>query len=337
MSRKVQAKHSISVANLKLGGARITKVQRTQICKQFVNWCFEHKHVFNSIADTSLEMVSAYIQFLKREGISIATQHNRLASIRRAMRALGRDPDKLGITAKSVGLEPRNRRGTKEPVTDDFLETAIAKATDINQPGFVIVLKLQRFLGLRGLESLMSISALEQYALQAGELLDESVSITKGTKGGRARYTKVILKKANETLITVREALVFMRTNGYLIEGGTAGLKSARSKYHYLSRVVGLVGKFSPHSLRYAYAVEKIEELRDAGLNRQEALAAVAEALGHGSSRNRYVSSVYGRSVVHTVPIEKRKSRLNRAISNMDQLISKQVVNFIKSDVPKKE
>ncbi|MDO8769308.1 MAG: integrase domain-containing protein [Burkholderiaceae bacterium] len=321
MSRKVQAKHSISVANQKLGGARITKVQRKQICKQFVNWCFDRKHLFNSIGEASLEMVRDYMQYLKGEGISIATQHNRLASIRRAMNALGRDPDKLGITAKSVGLEPRNRSGTKEPVQDDFLEVAIAKAIEINEPGFAIALRLQRLLGLRGLESLMSIPDLEKYALQAGELLSESVGITKGTKGGRSRFSRVILKRANETLITVREALVYMRTNGYLIEGGKVGLKSARAKYHRLSREVGLVGKFSPHSLRYAYAVEKIEELRDAGFNRKETLSAVAETLGHGTSRDRYVSMVYGKSVVHTVPVEKRKSRLERAIKNMDQLI----------------
>lgn len=70
-------------------------------------------------------------------------------------------------------------------------------------------------------------------------------------------------------------------------------------KYHRLAREVGLVGKYAPHSLRYAYCVDKIIELRDAGCNRKEATSLAANFLGHGDGRGRYVSMVYGKTVVH--------------------------------------
>ena len=322
MSRRSRANHSIVVANNDLGGARTTKVQRKKICKSFIEWCFANGYPFNSIADATLLMVQAYIKSLKEAGISVATMHNRVASIRRAMKALGNDPDVIGITANSVGLEPRDRRGTKEPIPDALLEIAIAKALELDEPGFAIALRLQRLLGHRGLESLMSIGDLEKYAIEARcQLVDTRISITKGTKGGRPRVTDVIHARAGETLQTIQEALVYMRTHGFLVEGGKSGLKSARSKYHRLAADVGLVGKYSPHSLRYAFAVEKITELRDQGFNRKETLSLVAKFLGHGESRNRYVSQVYGQTVVHTVPIEKRKTRLERAIKNVGKLL----------------
>ena len=322
MSRKNQAKHSISVANNKLGGARITKMQRTRVCKHFVDWCFERQYIFNSITEVSREMVFEYLQFLKVEGISVATTHNRLSSIRRAMRALGKSPDEIGISAKSLNLEARNRAGTKEPISDEQLQTAVNRAIEIGEHGFAILLRLQRLLGYRGLESLMSISELEKFALEASVITQTNIAITSGTKGGRPRFTQLIHARADETILVIKEALIYMRQHGFLVSGGKSGLKTARSKYHFLVAKVGLTGKYSSHSLRYAYAVEKITELRDQGYNRKEALSLVANFLGHGASRSRYISSVYGKTVVHTVPIEKRKARIDRAIQNLDKLLT---------------
>ena len=322
MSRKNQAKHSISIANARLGGAKITKMQRTNVCKHFVDWCYEQHYVFNSIAEVTREMVLAYLDFLKVQGISVATRHNRLASIRRAMRALGKSPDDVGISSKSLGLEARNRTGTKEPMPDAYLLAAVVKAMDMRELGFAIALNLQRQLGYRGLESLMSVSELEKYALEANLIVQKNVAVTSGTKGGRPRFTQLIHGRAAQTLMLIKSALLFMRHEGFLVSGEKPGLKAARAKYHALAAKVGLVGKFSPHSLRYAYAVEKITELRDQGYNRQEAMALVAGFLGHGASRSRYISMVYGKTVVHSVPVEKRKARIDRAISNLDKLLA---------------
>jgi site-specific recombinase XerC len=322
MSRKVQAKHSVVVANNQLGGAKITKVQRKRICKQFIDWCFEENYPLNSLKDATSETVGGYIQYLKQQGVSIGTLHNRLASIRRAMAALGSKPDEVGITAKALGLPSRDRSGTKVPIPDATLEISIADARAMGEEGFALMLRLERLLGLRGLESLMSVLDLERYAIEARELLSAEISITRGTKGGRKRYTDVLHARASETLATIHSALVFARAHGgYLLAGAKPGLKSARSKYHRLARAVGLTGQYAPHSLRYAYATEKLIELRDAGMNRKEASSQVAKFLGHGITRDRYVSKVYGRTVIATIPTERRKARIDRAISVLEGLI----------------
>lgn len=321
MSRKVQAKHSIVVANAKTGGAFITKVQRKRICKSIVDWCFSHQYLINSMTDVTVEMVREYMTELKAEGICTATQHNRLASIRVAMTALGSDPDVLGITAKGVGVTPKSRQGTKLPIPNELFEMAISKAIEEGELGFTLCLRLQRLLGLRGLESVMSVSALEKFALEASEFAKSDVHIFKGTKGGRKRKTTVIQARAAETLQTIHAALTHMKEHGCLVQGTKPGLKTARSHFHLVAKNVGLVGKFAPHSLRYAYAVEKLVELRDLGFNRKEAGSFVAQWLGHGASRDRYVSMVYGKTVVHTIPVETRKSRLDKALDNIDRLL----------------
>ena len=88
------------------------------------------------------------------------------------------------------------------------------------------------------------------------------------------------------------------------------------------------MGKYAPHSLRYAFAVDKLIELRDLGFNRKEAGSFVAQWLGHGASRDRYVSMIYGKAVVHTIPAETRKSRLDRAVGNIDRIIEAQKITF---------
>ena len=320
MSRKTQAINSVHAANKKLGGARISKMQSKRICFAYIHFCFLHQYPINTIVDSTPESVQLYIRHLQAQGVSAATQHNKLSAIRQAIRALGKNPDEIGISAKNLGLVSRRRTGTKEPITNEALNAAIEKAELMKEHGFVIALKLQRLLGYRGLESLMAIAELENHALDANKIASGNIAITSGTKGGRRRYTQIIHARAAETYAVIREALIYMKEHGFLVSGSKAGLKAARSRYHALAIKVGLVGKYAPHSLRYAYAVEKITELKNLGYNRQEALSSVAGFLGHGASRARYISMVYGKTVVHTVPIEKRKARIDRAINILKNL-----------------
>lgn len=351
MSRRSQAKHSVTVAANQIGGARGTKDQRKRICDNFIAWCFLRGYLFNSMKEVTLEMLREYFKALQAEGITVATQHNRLSAILKTIKMLqpkntastkfkttstenGIDSIQ-SISAKTVGLAPRDRSGTKVPIPDEFFQTVLARAACLEEPepGFVIALKLQRLLGHRGLESLMSVKDLEKYAVQAVEALEaKKVPINRGTKGKRKRFTEIIQSKALETLIVLREALGFMRSNGgYLIVCGKEGIKSAKSRYHRLATEVGLVGKYAPHSLRYAYCVDKVIELREAGCNRSEAMTLAANFLGHGDGRGRFISMVYGKTVVHTVPVEKRKSRLDRAMGNIDRLIEGQGISYFEN------
>ncbi|SPX19995.1 DNA-binding prophage protein [Escherichia coli] len=65
---------------------------------------------------------------------------------------------------------------------------------------------------------------------------------------------------------------------------------------------MGLTGKYSPHSLRYAWAQDDIrrylaqDDIRRylaQGFSEKEALAMVAMDLGHGDGRGRWVKQVY--------------------------------------------
>ncbi len=329
MSRKILARRSVYVADSRLSGARATRAQRKTSSRNFVDWCFDNGYPINSIADATAEMVSGYIEFAKTDGAgcSIATLHNKLASIRKSMAALGGNPTENGISAKALNLPSRSRKGTKEPVTDLIFESAVAQAQQLGEVGFVIALKLERYLGLRGLEALMSVSAMQAFALEASQLLAgeiQPISIDKGTKGGRPRDTVVIQDYARETLRAIRDALDFAAKNGgVLVRGKVPGLKSARSRYHRIAARVGLTGVYSPHALRYRFCVDKIIEMHRAGLSRSEALTRAAAYLGHGPSRGRFISLVYGRSIVHILPVTRRRNNLKQAATEIQSLMDR--------------
>jgi Integrase len=194
-----------------------------------------------------------------------------------------------------------------------------------NEIGFVHALKLERYLGLRGTEAMMSTTALKLYAKQAHVIVQRQLSpihIVDGTKGGRPRDVAVIEQHASETFQAITEALAFaLQNSGFLVAGKpSTGLKGARAKYHRLAAKFGLTGVYSPHSLRYRYCLDKLLELNAAGAPRNEALAFASECLGHGASRTRFVSSVYGRSVTHLLPKTSRKQNIQQVMTELAEL-----------------
>ncbi len=332
MSRKSEARRSLWVAGNALGGGRATRAYRNAEGKRFINWAFDTGQPINSLAEITPAMAKAYLMgppvavpgdvaASPVAGVKVgrpnstATRHNKLSALRRCLVGLKVKPEVLSkISAKALGLEARSRKGTKVPISDEMFFEAVGRANDLGYPGLALVLKLERFLGMRGLEGLMSGKVLQQYYKEAQARLNGDVTpqfrLVDGTKGGRPRVIRAVERFSRDAMDAIAEAVAFGALNGgYLINGPTPGLKSARATYHRLAQEAGLVGVYAPHSLRYAYAVDKITEMRDAGFSRQEALEATAELLGHGPSRGRYVSQVYGRSVVHTFPKTKKNSR----------------------------
>ncbi len=169
----------------------------------------------------------------------------------------------------------------------------------------------------------MSIPALKAYAKEIHDVLAESdlpdVRVVDGT--GRPRRVQWVKKFARESLDAMAEALDYAAHHGnFLLHGKNDGLKAARSLYRRLARTVGLVGVYAPHSLRYAYAVDKIKELNADGYSRQEALAMTAGLLGHGASRARYVMQVYGKTIVDTLPKTRRRNTLQQAAIELAKL-----------------
>ncbi|RFE30374.1 DNA-binding protein [Salmonella enterica] len=62
---------------------------------------------------------------------------------------------------------------------------------------------------------------------------------------------------------------------------------------HNHLRNAGLTGKYSPHSLRYAWAQDAIRYNEEQGLSNKETLAVTSTDLGHGDGRGRYIEQVY--------------------------------------------
>ena len=345
MSKKSEARRSVVAANNHLGGAFCTKKQRRSHGNNFIDWCYKNAMPLMSIKEATFEPIKAYLaarglppdsqenrtefesEFFKlhnKKPCSIATIHNILASLRRTMKALKTDPDSLGITAQNLGLASKCRRGKKLPITDEIFFAAVAAAISIGEIGFSISLRIERFFGHRGLEALMSGSELKKYALEAIAIIDgklEPLVVRDGTKGGRLRQTIPVEKYAKECLETIADALTYLVTHKFLVEGKKPGLKAGRAKYQALARKVGLIGKYSPHSCRYAYATDKLVELRDAGIDRKTAMGLCAEYLGHGATRTQFVSNVYGQTVVATFPKTRRRRSYAAAAAEVSALL----------------
>ena len=91
----------------------------------------------------------------------------------------------------------------------------------------------------------------------------------------------------------VNQALDIARAqNGRLIDA--PNLKQAMSYWRNQATTLGLTGKHSPHSLRYAWAQDAIRHYQAQGFSHKEALALTSMDLGHGDGRGRYVERVYG-------------------------------------------
>jgi hypothetical protein len=102
------------------------------------------------------------------------------------------------------------------------------------------------------------------------------------TKGGRPRDTQILNAKAVKNAVENAFAVAGER-NGRLIDKPT--LKSAMKYWSNQAARLGLSGKYSPHSLRYAWAQDAVDHYLAQGFSEQEALAQTAMDLGHGDGR----------------------------------------------------
>ncbi|EFG2855871.1 hypothetical protein A1YY_00024 [Escherichia coli KTE144] len=111
-----------------------------------------------------------------------------------------------------------------------------------------------------------------------------------GTKGGRPRDTLIQDTGAVKQALDNAIAVAGLR-NGRLIDA--ASLKQAMKYWRNQTLRMGLTDKYSPHSLRYAWAQDDIRRYLAQGFSEKEALAMVAMDLGHGDGRGRWVKQVY--------------------------------------------
>ena len=307
---------------------------RTRHAKEFIEFCTSRGLDLTEPRDITQELFKGYASYLatatcERAANSIGSIHNKMAAVRKLLKKRGLDLEKLGVDRNiGLGVGARSRNGTKEPVTDAVFESAVSMAVAKGENGFAHCIKLERYLGLRGLEAIMSPGALLNFAKEAESSVLRipaivTLLIVDGTKGGRPRETAVVGKFAAKTLEVIHDALEFAAANGgYLLIGKKPGLKASRTRYHKIAAMVGLVGKYAPHSLRYRYTCDKLEELRNEGVSRQEAMVLASKWLGHGPGRGRWVSMVYGKTVMHTFPKATRRQSQKSALAKIKALIA---------------
>ncbi|MQL50603.1 DNA-binding protein [Photorhabdus khanii] len=276
------------------GGSFKTVSDRMKIAKRLAESMAILNIQIRDIKNMKTSHIEKYIDSRKSENISKRTLQNEMAAVRAIFAMAGRsqlaNPHHERLSNRALGLSGASREGTKMAISDECYHTTLVLVRGKDE-GVAAAMQLSRYLGLRTEEAVQAAKSLRTWkkALLRG---DERVRVVFGTKGGRPRDTTVVDR--DKVIQAVRTAIKYTNKNkGRLID--KPNLHSAIDRYRNIAREAGLAGKSSPHSLRYAYAVEAINYHLSEGLSRKEAEAMVSMDLGHGDGRGHYVARVYNK------------------------------------------
>ncbi|WP_145559832.1 integrase domain-containing protein [Yersinia mollaretii] len=238
--------------------------------------------------------IAMYINSRLAENISKRTLQNEMAAIRAVLRLAGKtfmaDPAHEKLSNNALGISGASREGTKVAIPTDIYESTLDKVREIDR-GAAAVMELSRHLGLRTEEAIQSVKSLKTW--QKAILNQQGkIRVVFGTKGGRPRDTTIInryalMRVVNNAITTASD------NNGKLVD--KAGIHLAIERYRNIVRGAGLVGKYAPHSLRYAYSKDAAEHHINNGFSQKEAEALVSMDLGHGDGRGHYVARIYNK------------------------------------------
>ncbi|MDZ3934783.1 integrase domain-containing protein [Escherichia marmotae] len=261
------------------GGSHKTVHDRIATAGRFCERLMELNIQIRYVHHLKAKHIEAYIQMRLAQGIQKNTLHNETAAIRKILTQAGRD--KLAqserISNKSLGLAGVSRNGTRKAITPEYYQQ-MAETARLKDAGLAAALELARLMGLRSQEAVRCSRSLQTWR-QSLERGATRLTIVFGTKGGRPR----------DTLIQDTGAVKLALDNAIAV----AGLRQAMKYWRNQTLRMGLTGKYSPHSLRYAWAQDDIRRYLAQGFSEKEALAMVAMDLGHGDGRGRWVKQVY--------------------------------------------
>lgn len=274
------------------GGGHETVGERTRMAHAFCTWLRANNIQVRTIdAAAKVRYVRDWIvsgQVTKRSA------QNRAAALRCIFRAAGREKFAAhrDLTNKALGIGGASREGTHRAITDAELDVAKQRAEEA-YPREAAVIEIARAFGLRSEEALQSGKSLPAWRRELAR--GDVVQVIYGTKGGRPRDVHV----PPELLDRARAAVM----RGLEITGGKVDvhlvdkpdLEKAKKRLGYVASRIGLVGQISPHSVRYAWAQERLQAHQEAGHSRADSLALTSMSLGHGDGRGRYVERVYAR------------------------------------------
>ncbi|MDS7907820.1 integrase domain-containing protein [Klebsiella pasteurii] len=281
---KMLAKH--------VGGSFKTVHDRTRIIDRFCRHLMALNIQVRDVQHLKTKHIESYIADRQATGIAVRTLHNDMSALRAVFRLAGREKlvTSTRLTNKALGLSGASRAGTKFAIPNERFQAVLQSARQYDQ-GLACALQLARLLGLRSQEAVQCASSLNTWKKQL-ERNQSTLTIVFGTKGGRPRETRILNRNAVQQ--AVNDALLIAKTrNGKLID--KPDLKTAMNFWRAHTTRLGLIGNYSPHSLRYAWAQDALRYYLSQGFSRSEARAMTSMDLGHGDGRGRYVERIYTR------------------------------------------
>jgi hypothetical protein len=232
------------------------------------------------------KQLKAYIA--SREGkVTERTVQNEASHIRRALAGAGRaEFVKNKCASKAIGVPAASRIGRGKVVDLSVLDVALGKARADTRA----IILLSHAIGLRGREAVMCKESLKEWkrAIAAGQ----PPYVRYGTKGGRGRSVYLCPEKAAEAAAAVDAALEILKSQENLVD--STNLKAALATNHKRLRKIGLNAENSLHSLRRSFALTQYYYyLETVELTNKVALQRLANDLGHGDGRGRWVYNNY--------------------------------------------
>jgi len=277
------------------GGSFKTVSDRMKIADRLADSLLKMNIQIRDAGNLKTNHIALYVRSRLAEKITKRTMQNEMAAIRAVLRMAGKtfmaNPAHEKLSNNALGISGTSREGTKVAIPRDVYESVLETVRSVDA-GAAAAMELSRHLGLRTEETIQSVKSLKtwQKAIINGQ---EKIRVVFGTKGGRARDTTIIDRDA--LIRIVNNAIrIAEGNNGKLID--KPGLHLAIERYRNIVREAGLVGKYAPHSLRYAYSRDATEHHIKNGFSQKEAEALVSMDLGHGDGRGHYVARVYNKT-----------------------------------------
>ncbi|TQK01263.1 integrase domain-containing protein [Herbaspirillum sp. SJZ107] len=237
-------------------------------------------------ATITLKQLKGYVTYRIAQGISARSIQNEMSHIRRSLEGAGRtDFTPETCPNSKLGVPSGTRIGVGKVVDPEVLRYALQRAL----PDTKALIELSRFLGLRELEAVMSVSSLNKWERDLAE--GQPIIVRDGTKGGRARSVVVAPEGLDNALAAVRAAQAVLQKQGYLVV--SKSLKAALEQHSDRLAKLGLKGENSCHSLRRAFAMDQYKHYLAEGCSEKIALSRTSNDLGHGDGRGRWVFNNY--------------------------------------------
>jgi hypothetical protein len=221
---------------------------------------------------------------------------NEASHLRRAISGSGRQIGKIkdpnnNWSTQRLGVQKASRIGGKAAMTLDYYAQNKFKLDE----NIISLMELQENIGLRRQEAIMAGPSLCQWMKEIQKSIDRGTGaflvIRDGCKGGKMRSCWIFPINLKPTLKCISSAFEIYKKHGNILQ--SKNLKSAKSLYESKLRKAGFFGSNSSHSLRRLFAQRQIVLYRESGLSEAEALARLANDLGHGDGRGRWVLNNY--------------------------------------------